>query len=78
MSGLSCKIILSLLLSCSALAQNFYMRGRTAVVFQDSTDGPRGTKVRGQGEVLKARWEGDRFNASCVQSATDTNIELNR
>jgi hypothetical protein len=55
-----------------AVVRNFTYSGAKTFYYHDSTDGPRGTKIRGEEAVAKARWEGDTLNVSTIRRGVET------
>jgi hypothetical protein len=54
------------------VTRNFTYTGAQTSYHHDRADGPRGAKIRGQGEVAKARWEGDTLNVSTTRGGVET------
>ena len=54
------------------VTRNFTYAGAQTLYYHDSTDGPRGSKIRGQGAVAKVRWEGDTLNVSTTREGAET------
>jgi hypothetical protein len=54
------------------VTRNFTYAGAQTFYYHDSTDGPRGAKIRGQGAVAKVRWEGDTLNVSTTRGGVET------
>jgi len=54
------------------VTRNFTFAGAQTFYYHDSTDGPRGAKIGGQGAVTKVRWEGDTLNVSTTRGGVET------